>query len=192
MTTDIPAVPETIPVTDALTLITIDERYVSDLHQLVVKNRHWLQQSLNWPAEVNSEEETRRHVQGNVILHQRDYAKMFLLFLDHRLVGVLSFNQIEPQNKTAYIGYWIDEDHQGQGLLSRSLQAFIHHYARSGLVRRFVIKCRVANTRSNQVALRNGFVLEGCLRQAEYLNGSYDDQNIYARIIDRDEALEGA
>ena len=28
--------------------------------------------------------------------------------------------------------------------------------------------------------------------KAEYLNGSYDDQNIYARIIDRDEALQGA
>ncbi len=39
MTADIPAVPESIPVTDALTLIAIDERYVSDLHQLVVKNR---------------------------------------------------------------------------------------------------------------------------------------------------------
>lgn len=192
MTTDIPAVPESIPVTEALTLIAIDERYVSDLHQLVVKNQRWLQQSLSWAGEVRSEEETRRHVQGNVMLHQRDYAKMFLLFLEKRPIGVLSFNQIEPQNKTAYIGYWIDEDHQGQGYLSRSLQAFIHHYARSGLVRRFVIKCRVENTRSNQVALRNGFVLEGCLRQAEYLNGSYDDQNIYARIIDRDEALQGA
>lgn len=113
MTTDIPAVPESIPVTDALTLIAIDERYVSDLHQLVVKNQRWLQQSLSWPAEVRSEDETRRHVQGNVMLHQRDYAKMFLLFLDKQLVGVLSFNQIEPQNKTAYIGYWIDEEHQG-------------------------------------------------------------------------------
>ncbi|HDK6713786.1 TPA: 50S ribosomal protein L7/L12-serine acetyltransferase [Klebsiella quasipneumoniae] len=192
MTTDIPAVTESIPVTEGLTLIAIDERYVSDLHQLVMKNQRWLQQSLSWAGEVRSEEETRRHVQGNVMLHQRDYAKMFLLFLDKRPIGVLSFNQIEPQNKTAYIGYWIDEDHQGQGYLSRSLQAFIHHYARSGLVRRFVIKCRVANNRSNQVALRNGFVLEGCLRQAEYLNGSYDDQNIYARIIDRDEALQGA
>lgn len=179
MTTDIPAVPESIPVTEGLTLTAIDERYVSDLHQLVVKNQRWLQQSLSWAGEVRSEEETRRHVQGNVMLHQRDYAKMFLLFLDKRPIGVLSFNQIEPQNKTAYIGYWIDEDCQGQGYLSRSLQAFIHYYARSGLVRRFVIKCRVANTRSNQVALRNGFVLEGCLRQAEYLNGSYDDQNIY-------------
>ncbi|MGX6597148.1 50S ribosomal protein L7/L12-serine acetyltransferase [Klebsiella quasivariicola] len=192
MTTSIPTAPESIPVTEALKLIAIDEQYISELHQLVVKNQRWLTQSLSWPAEVRSEEETRRHVQGNVMLHQRDYAKMFLLFLDHRLVGVLAFNQIEPQNKTAYIGYWIDEEHQGQGLLSRALQAFIHHYARAGLVRRFVIKCRVANTRSNQVALRNGFVLEGCLRQAEYLNGSYDDQNIYARIIDRDEALQRA
>ena len=66
MTADIPAVPESIPVTDALTLIAIDERYVSDLHQLVVKNQRWLQQSLSWPAEVRSEDETRRHVQGNV------------------------------------------------------------------------------------------------------------------------------
>ncbi|MEX6090529.1 50S ribosomal protein L7/L12-serine acetyltransferase [Raoultella planticola] len=177
-------VPETIPVTDQLTLRAVDERYVTDLHLLVEKNKHWLQHSLSWPAAVDSEDEIRRHVQGNVMLHQRGYAKMFLLFLRDEMVGVLSFNQIEPLNKTGYIGYWIDEHHQGQGLLSQALQAFMHYYARRGEVRRFVIKCRVANHKSNQVALRNGFTLEGCLKQAEYLNGAYDDQNIYGRIID--------
>ncbi|HAT1682095.1 TPA: 50S ribosomal protein L7/L12-serine acetyltransferase [Klebsiella oxytoca] len=175
---------EHIPVTDSLSLRAVDERHVPELHQLVMKNQRWLQQSLSWPAEVTHEEETRRHVQGNVMLHQRGYAKMFLLFLQEEIVGVLSFNQIEPINKTAYIGYWIDESHQGQGLLSQALQALMDYFARSGTVRRFVIKCRVANHKSNQVALRNGFSLEGCLRQAEYLNGSYDDQNIYGRIID--------
>ena len=175
---------EHIPVTDSLSLRAVDERHVPELHQLVMKNQRWLQQSLSWPAEVTHEEETRRHVQGNVMLHQRGYAKMFLLFLQEEIVGVLSFNQIEPINKTAYIGYWIDESHQGQGLLSQALQALMDYFARSGTVRRFVIKCRMANHKSNQVALRNGFSLEGCLRQAEYLNGLYDDQNIYGRIID--------
>ncbi|ENL8719567.1 50S ribosomal protein L7/L12-serine acetyltransferase [Klebsiella oxytoca] len=175
---------EHIPVTDSLSLRAVDERHVPELHQLVMKNQRWLQQSLSWPAGVTHEEETRRHVQGNVMLHQRGYAKMFLLFLQEEIVGVLSFNQIEPINKTAYIGYWIDESHQGQGLLSQALQALMDYFARSGTVRRFVIKCRVANHKSNQVAMRNGFSLEGCLRQAEYLNGSYDDQNIYGRIID--------
>ncbi|MFB5078220.1 50S ribosomal protein L7/L12-serine acetyltransferase [Enterobacter sp. 10-1] len=184
MTTENTPAAEEIVVNDRLVLRAVDERYVTVLHQLVEKNKRWLQHSLSWPTEVRGEDETRRHVQGNVMLHQRGYAKMFLLFLQDEMVGVLSFNQIEPINKTAYIGYWIDESHQGQGLLSQALQAFIDYYARSGVVRRFVIKCRVANHKSNQVALRNGFTLEGCLQQAEYLNGSYDDQNIYGRIID--------
>lgn len=175
---------EQIPVTESFSLRAVDERYVTELHQLVIKNRVWLQQSLNWPADVSHEDETRRHVQGNMMLHQRGYAKMFLLFLHEKIIGVLSFNQIEPLNKTAYIGYWIDESHQGQGLLSQALQAVMDYFARNGTVRRFVIKCRVMNHRSNQVALRNGFSLEGCLKQAEFLNGSYDDQNIYGRIID--------
>ncbi len=60
----------------------------------------------------------------------------------------------------------------------------MRYYAERGEIRRFVIKCRVDNPRSNQVAQRNGFQLEGCLRQAEFLNGVFYDQNIYARIID--------
>ncbi|HIG8794158.1 50S ribosomal protein L7/L12-serine acetyltransferase [Raoultella terrigena] len=190
MTTENTPAAEEIVVNDGLVLRAVDERYVTVLHRLVEKNQRWLQNSLSWPAAVSGEDETRRHVQGNVMLHQRGYAKMFLLFLQDEMVGVLSFNQIEPINKTAYIGYWIDESHQGQGLLSQALQAFIDHYARSGIVRRFVIKCRVANHKSNQVALRNGFTLEGCLQQAEYLNGAYDDQNIYGRIIDYRAAQE--
>ncbi|ECS3440315.1 50S ribosomal protein L7/L12-serine acetyltransferase, partial [Salmonella enterica subsp. enterica serovar Agona] len=33
---------------------------------------------------------------------------------------------------------------------------------------------------------RNHFTLEGCMKQAEYLNGDYHDVNMYARIIDAD------
>jgi len=175
---------ETIIVTDTLNLQAVNESHISELHQLVLRNKLWLQQTLNWPQFVKSEQETRQNVQGNMMLHQRGIAKMFLIFADDKMVGVLSFNQIEPSNKTGYIGYWLDESAQGKGILSTSLQAFMHYYAQSGEVRRFVIKCRVDNLRSNRVAQRNGFQLEGCLRQAEFLNDKFHDQNIYARIID--------
>ena len=175
---------ETIVVSDAITLEAVNESHVSELHQMVVRNRDWLQQTLNWPQFVKSEQDTRQNVQGNMMLHQRGIAKMFLIFVEGKMSGVLSFNQIEPSNKTGYIGYWLDEAAQGKGILSASLQAFILYYAELGEIRRFVIKCRVDNLRSNQVAQRNGFQLEGCLRQAEFLNGVFYDQNIYARIID--------
>lgn len=173
-----------IAVDDHIRLQAIDERFVPELHQLVVKNRAFLQQSLDWPQHVTDEAASRQNAIGNVMLHQRGYGKMFLIFVDEQMVGVLSFNLIEPQNKTGYIGYWIDESWKGKGILSRALNAFVAFYSKAGIVRRFVIKCRVANLESNRVALRNGFVLEGCLRQAEFLNGEYHDQNIYARIVD--------
>ena len=175
---------EIIPVTDHLELRAVEERYTADLHNMVIRNKAWLQTAFDWAQHVGTEDDTRRNVLSNQMLHQRGYAKMFLIFKNEDLVGVLSFNAIEPANKAGYIGYWLDEAHQGQGILSQALQAFMHYYARRGEVRRFVIKCRVANHKSNQVALRNGFTLEGCLKQAEYLNGAYDDQNIYGRIID--------
>ena len=176
---------ETIPVSDTLSLQAVNESHIHELHQLVLDNRDWLQQTLNWPQYVKSEQDTRQNVQGNMMLHQRGIAKMFLIFCEGKMVGVLSFNQIEPSNKAGYIGYWLDERAQGQGILSAALQAFIRYYVESGDIRRFVIKCRVDNLRSNQVALRNGFLLEGCLRQAEFLNDRFHDQNIYARIIDK-------
>lgn len=175
---------EIIPVSSTLSLHAVDESHVPALHQLVIKNRDWLSASMNWPLLVTREQDTHQHVLGNMMLHQRGIVKMFMIFEHDALVGVLSFNQIEPTNKTGYIGYWLDESAQGKGILSASLQAFIGYFVQSGEVRRFVIKCRVDNARSNQVALRNGFSLEGCLKQAEFLNGVYYDQNIYARIID--------
>lgn len=177
--------PETIVVSDSITLEAVHEGHVAELHQMVLRNRDWLQQMLDWPQYVKSEQNTRQNVQGNMMLHQRGIAKMFVIFVDNKMTGVLSFNQIEPSNKTGYIGYWLDEAAQGKGVLSAALQAFIRYYADSGEIRRFVIKCRVENLRSNQVALRNGFQLEGRLRQAEFLNGVYYDQHLYALIIDK-------
>jgi ribosomal-protein-serine acetyltransferase len=105
---------EIIPVTQDIELRAVEERYTADLHNLVVKNKAFLQTAFDWAQHVGSEEDTRRNVQSNQMLHQRGYAKMFLIFKDDALVGVLSFNTIEPTNKAGYIGYWLDEATRGR------------------------------------------------------------------------------
>ena len=173
-----------IIINDTLKLHSVNDPFIEPLYQLVERNKDYLQQAMDWPKSVTSSHDIRRTVQGNYQLHHRGYAKMFMILRHDAVCGVISFNQIEPTNKAAYIGYWLDEDLQGQGIISQALQAMMQHYASEGSVRRFVIKCIVTNHASNQVALRNGFTLEGYLKQAEYLNGAFHDQNIYARIID--------
>ncbi|EDU8055225.1 50S ribosomal protein L7/L12-serine acetyltransferase, partial [Salmonella enterica subsp. arizonae] len=70
---------EIIPVNATLKLRAADESHVPALHQLVLKNKAWLQQSLDWPQYVTSQDETCKYVQGNMLLHQRGYAKMYLI-----------------------------------------------------------------------------------------------------------------
>lgn len=175
---------EIITLGNKLTLRSVNEKYADELFALVERNKRWLSKAMEWPQYVTSAEDSRKNIQGNYILHHRGYAKMFLIFCDEQMVGVFSFNQIEPTNKTAYIGYWLDEAQQGKGIISQAIEAAIEKYSREGVVRRFVIKCSVSNEASNRVAKRNGFTLEGCLRQAEFLSGKFHDQNIYARIVE--------
>ncbi|MDK1198516.1 50S ribosomal protein L7/L12-serine acetyltransferase [Cronobacter dublinensis] len=171
-------------VNDRLTLHSVHERFAEPLFALVQRNKAWLQKAMDWPQFVNKIDDTRQTIQGNYLLHHRGYAKMFMILRDGELVGVVSFNQIEPTNKAGYIGYWLDEQHQGQGIICGALQTMMAYYAQTGEVRRFVIKCIVTNEASNRVAQRNGFTLEGRLKEAEYLNGAFHDQHIYGRIIE--------
>lgn len=172
-----------------LSLHSVNERFIAPLFALIQRNKAWLQQSMDWPQYVNKPEDTLKTLRANYLLHHRGFSKMFMLVLDGELVGVFSFNQLEAANRAGYIGYWIDQHAQGQGIVSRALTAVMDKYAREGIVRRFVIRCIVSNAASNRVAQRNGFILEGCLRQAEYLNGEFHDQNIYARIIDETQTM---
>ena len=173
---------EIIKVSDDIYLHSVNETFSDVLFTLVMRNQAWLQTAMDWPQYVGSVDDTRKTLMANYMLHHRHYAKMYLIFYGDEMVGVFSFNLIEPTNKTAYIGYWLDEQVQGRGIISATIETIIAKFSTEGRVRRFVIKAIVGNKSSNQVALRNGFTFEGCLKQAEYLNGQYHDQNIYARI----------
>jgi len=173
---------EVIEVNGDIYLHSVNETFSEPLFTLVMRNQAWLQTAMNWPQYVSTVEDTRKTLMANYLLHHRHYTKMYLIFYRGEMVGVFSFNLIEPTNKTAYIGYWLDEQRQGKGIISATIETIIAKFSTEGLVRRFVIKCIVENSASNQVALRNGFAFEGCLKQAEFLNGQYHDQNIYGRI----------
>lgn len=55
---------ETIKVSESLELHAVAENHVTPLYQLICKNKTWLQQSLNWPQFVQSEEDTRKNGAG--------------------------------------------------------------------------------------------------------------------------------
>lgn len=174
--------PESIFVNEHIRLKPPAKEYNSTLYNVIKFNQDYFSQFMAWPKYVTNEADTANFLDNCLVGHRKDLTKTYVILLDDNPIGILSFNQIDKTNKTAYIGYWLDSRLQGKGIMTQAINALTRYYAENRIIKRFVIKCSVNNNKSNQVANRCGFSYEGTLKQAEYLNGIYHDQNIYALI----------
>ncbi|OCG19796.1 50S ribosomal protein L7/L12-serine acetyltransferase [Gilliamella sp. App4-10] len=154
----------------------------AELYRVIDFNRDYFSQFMAWPKFVIHPKDTADFLDSCLAKHQNNQSKNYVIMLNNHAVGMLSFNQIDQNNKTAYLGYWLDSRVQGQGVMSQAINALTKYYATKRIIKRFVIKCSVENRQSNEVAKRCGFSYEGTLKQAEYLNDTFYDQHIYSLI----------
>jgi ribosomal-protein-serine acetyltransferase len=99
-------------------------------------------------------------------------------------VGVAGFNSINWSNKTAYIGYWLGEGFQGNGIMTKVAKALTDYaFIELGL-NKVEIRAAVENKKSRSIPERLGFKNEGCIRQAEWLYDHYVDHVVYGILAD--------
>ena len=170
-------------VDENIQLAPASARFAAELFSVVDKNREEFSKYMAWPRFVKTEDDESGFLDSCLSAHQKNEGKTYVILFNDAAVGLLSFNSIDSANKTAYIGYWLDMRVQGQGVVTRALKGLVKYYSDRKLINRFVIKCSVSNKKSNEVARRCGFVMEGKMRKAELLNGVFHDQNLYSHVV---------
>jgi len=82
----------------------------------------------------------------------------------------------------AEIGYWIATSHSRKGITTAALSRFVEYaFAELGLERMFA-KVYASNIGSCRVLEKNGFLLEGRLRQHVLLAGKLEDDLVYGLL----------
>ncbi|MBO1552099.1 GNAT family N-acetyltransferase [Yersinia pseudotuberculosis] len=173
---------EMIFVDHTIQLVSPSRKFATALFEIINHNRDDFSKYMAWPRYVNKVSDTQSFLDVSYLAHQKDESKTYVILYKNAPVGLLSFNSIDKPNKTAYIGYWLDMRVQGNGIITRSIKKLVEQYYYQNTIKRFVIKCSTANKKSNDVARRCGFQIEGVFKEAEFLNGVFYDQNIYAWI----------
>ncbi|GAA2307428.1 GNAT family N-acetyltransferase [Streptomyces caniferus] len=91
-----------------------------------------------------------------------------------RLVGAVNL-LIDGSARSGEVGYWLDADHQGRGLVTRAVTAVLDHAFGPLGLHRVVLETTTTNARSQGVARRLGFTQEGVLREgAAHPDARYD------------------
>ena len=99
-----------------------------------------------------------------------------------RLVGSIGLSQIaRGPFQNAMLGYAVDAEFQGQGLMREALQAVIAHaFSPTVHLHRIQANVRPENSRSVALLQRLGFEDEGLAREYLYIDGAWRDHRMYA------------
>ncbi len=87
--------------------------------------------------------------------------------------------------KSAEIGYWLGEEYWRQGIASSAVHMFMQYVFAHFPLNRIYANVFERNRASIRVLEKNGFELEGRLRESVFKNGQYMDSVIYAILKNR-------
>jgi len=169
---------------DELQLAIILPHHAAALYTLVDQNRDYLKEWLPWLDATTEQQHVAAYIKSAVAQMADGRGLTCLVVLQAKIVGVVSYNSIDSSTKTGSIGYWLDKDHNGKGLMTKSVEKLIEiGFGELGL-RKVEIRCAVGNTKSRSIPERLGMKEEGVIRNTENLYGRYVDHVVYGMMRD--------
>lgn len=153
-----------------------------ELFRLVDKNRKHLREFLGWLDYSTQEYETRKFIEEGLPLWLNLKSLHLHIMKRNKIIGAVGLHNIDFMNHSTALGYWLDEEHQGQGIMKKSADALINYVFNDLRFHRIELLCAVHNKSSEKLALALGFQKEGTLKEAIFNYGSYFDANLYALI----------
>jgi [ribosomal protein S5]-alanine N-acetyltransferase len=156
------------------------------------RNMVWLSR---WDASTPPGSDARPRTFGSMVrvMHKEARAGRQLPFAveyDGQFVGQLTVNNIvRGSAQFASIGYWIDEDYAGQGLMTRAVAMAIDHCFFVLKLHRIEVAIRPENTASLRVVEKLGIPEVGFAHRYLHIDGEWRDHRLFA--VTREDCPKG-
>lgn len=171
-----------IEVDEEITLKMMNKENAEELFAITDRSRDHLREWLPWLDYTKTKEDSLQFIMNNFQLHAEKKGVTAGVFYYGSLAGVAGYNKLDWTNKIAYIGYWLDLEHQGKGIMTRAVRALVDHAFYEYGLNRVDIRAAVGNKKSQAIPKRLGFQKEGVLRQAEWLYDHYVDHVVFSML----------
>lgn len=167
---------------DGLELRQLEEQDAEEMFSLINANRTHLRRWMGWLDNESSPADALGFIARRRIAWEEAGEISAGIWFEGRLVGIISYNYTDRANRSTEIGYWLAEDAQGRGVMTRAARALVDYAFREIGLHRVGILCATGNTRSRAIPERLGFRQEGVLREAEWLYDHFVDLVVYSML----------
>lgn len=156
------------------------------LYDVTIRNRAFLSPWMSWIDRVIDASDTYAYLRDAERQAYDHSAFKAGIWRSGVLLGCIDLHDVDWGNGCAAIGYWLDEEHTGHGIMTRAVRLMTEYAFEALDLHRIEIRAESENASSRKIAARCGFTLEGTLRQAHRIRGTHHDLVLYALIRDDD------
>lgn len=169
-------------VDEEITLRHIQVEDAKELFRLTEDSREQLREWLPWVDATKTEENSLSFIKITLDSYEAKKALNYGVFFNGELAGMVGFNSIDWSNRIAFIGYWLANDFQGNGIMTRAVQGLTNYAFEELGLNRIDIRAATGNMKSRAIPERLGFKEEGMIRQGEWLYDHFVDHVIYGML----------
>lgn len=152
----------------AFSLVRIDSVSADIFFDLIHKNKDYIQKGFAGTVKrcQTQEHATQLFSEWNL---EEQKKRSFTFFIKDKITGViiglLNVKNIDYSVRKCEIGYFISEKYSGKGIISGFTQEIISYCFEDLQMNKIFLRTAPENIASQKVALKNGFLQEGILRQ---------------------------
>lgn len=179
-----------IQLNDNLTLRQIKLSDAQDIFHAIDTQREYLGEWLPFVTFTRKVSDTRQFIRSIIEAPESQFEYVFTIRKQAVFVGIIGFKDTDHQNKKTEIGYWLSENYQKQGIVTKSVEALCHFAFNTLNINRIQIKCALGNIPSKNIPKRLGFTLEGIERDGELLaDNTFTNLEVYSILKSEHYAL---
>ena len=150
---------------------------------MIDTQRQYLGRWLPFVAETRTENDSYAYLQSVLSVPSERRELLCTITADGRFAGLVGFKDTDRANRKTEIGYWLGEEYQGRGIMTRCVEALCGLAFSELDMNRIQIQCAVGNTKSSNIPRRLGFTLEGIARAGELqADGRFSDIEVYSLL----------
>ncbi|MBL0737442.1 GNAT family N-acetyltransferase [Flavobacterium sp. GN10] len=101
---------------------------------------------------------------------------------DSKLIGIIGYYRMQPENYRAEIGYILSPNHHGKGIVTEAVNQLIKYGFESLKLHSIEAVIDPENYASEKVLQKCGFVKEAHLKEVEFWDGKFIDKVIYSLL----------
>lgn len=158
-------------------------QFADELFALTDRNRLFLRQWLPWLDATQTPDDTRNFLTVQLQRFARGECLHVSIFHGETIAGVAGFNSFDRANGIGYIGYWLGEEFNGQGIMTTVVQDLVAIGRDYYSLQKIDIRCATDNRKSRAIPERLGFAHEGTLRRAERVYEQWYDHEVYSLLL---------